>query len=146
MHPASFVKDSLLVEVRIMDGPYKGKKGWVTAGQFKLPDGLGETVAISGSVQHERVKVDAAEQAQKLVVKVEPIMPPLARQAGVTGTVRFNAVIAPDGSIKRLLIASGHPLLFTAAKEAVGQWVYKPTLLNGKAVEVETQIELEMRQ
>jgi protein TonB len=81
-------------------------------------------------------------QAVNLINKVTPMYPPLAKQARIQGTVRFNATIAKDGTVKNLEIVSGHPLLAEAAQEAVRQWVYRPTLLNGQPVEVETQIDV----
>ena len=56
--------------------------------------------------------------------------------------VRLNAIIGKDGTIQNLQVASGHPLLVPSALEAVKQWVYKPTLLNGEPVEVITQIDV----
>ncbi|HBY59718.1 MAG TPA: energy transducer TonB, partial [Solibacterales bacterium] len=58
------------------------------------------------------------------------------------GTVRFNAIIGRDGTIQNLTVVSGHPLLVPSALEAVKQWVYQPTLLNGEPVEVITQIDV----
>ena len=81
-------------------------------------------------------------QALNLLVKVNPGYPPLAKQAGVEGTVGLLATIAPDGAVKQLEAQSGHPLLIPAAMEAVKQWVYKPTLLNGQPVEVSTRIDV----
>jgi protein TonB len=81
-------------------------------------------------------------QAARLVNQPRPVYPPLARQARIQGTVRFNAIIGKDGRIENLTLVSGHPLLVPAATEAVKQWVYKPTLLNGEPVEVVTQIDV----
>lgn len=81
-------------------------------------------------------------QAANLIRKVMPNYPPLARQARISGTVRFTAVISRDGTIQNLQLVSGHPLLVEAAREAVKLWVYKPTLLNGESVEVVTQIDV----
>lgn len=75
-------------------------------------------------------------QAAKLIKRVIPMYPPLARQARVSGTVQLVGVIAKDGTIQQLQVASGHPLLVRAALDAVRQWIYRPTLLNGQAVEV----------
>jgi len=72
----------------------------------------------------------------------KPQYPPLARQARIQGTVRFNAIIGKDGNIANLTLVSGHPLLVPAATAAVKQWVYKPTLLNGEPVEVVTVIDV----
>jgi protein TonB len=89
-----------------------------------------------------RVNVGGQVQAANLVRKVMPNYPPLAKQARISGTVRFTAVIARDGTIQNLQFVSGHPLLVEAAREAVKLWVYKPTLLNGEPVEVVTQIDV----
>jgi protein TonB len=73
---------------------------------------------------------------------VRPTYPKPAKQARIQGTVRFNAVIAKDGAIQSLQVVSGHPLLIPAATEAVRQWIYRPTQLNGESVEVQTQIDV----
>jgi periplasmic protein TonB len=75
-------------------------------------------------------------QEANLLKKVIPVYPPLARQARVAGTVELVGIIAKDGTIQQLQVVSGHPLLVKAALDAVRQWVYRPTLLNGQAVEV----------
>ena len=81
-------------------------------------------------------------QAVNLIQKVTPLYPPEAKQARVQGTVRMNATIDREGHIVDLDVISGHPLLVPSALEAVRQWVYKPTLLNGNPVEVITQIDV----
>ncbi len=75
-----------------------------------------------------------------LVRKVLPIYPPLARSARIQGTVVMEAMISKSGTIEKLRLLSGHPLLAPAAVEAVRQWRYRPYILNGEPVEVETQI------
>ena len=90
----------------------------------------------------ERIRVGGNVQAANLVRKVTPVYPPLAKQARVQGTVRFTAIIGRDGAIQNLQLVSGHPLLVPAATEAVKQWVYRPTMLNGEPVEVITQIDV----
>ncbi len=75
-----------------------------------------------------------------LVNRVEPKYPEIARIAHVSGTVVLSAVIATDGSIQSLHVVSGSALLVGAALDAVRQWRYKPTLLDGKPVEVQTLI------
>ena len=67
---------------------------------------------------------------------MEPVYPPLARAARISGAVELTGVIATDGRIRELRVVSGHPLLAKAALEAVRQWVYEPTVLNGEPVEV----------
>jgi protein TonB len=90
----------------------------------------------------QRIRVGGNVQAANLIKKVTPTYPPLARQARVQGTVRFTAIIGKDGTIQNLQLVSGHPLLVPAATEAVKQWLYKPTMLNGEPVEVITQIDV----
>jgi len=93
-------------------------------------------------VTPQRIRVGGNVQAANLIRKVTPVYPPLAKQARVSGTVRFTAVIAKDGTIQQLSLVSGHPLLVQSAQDAVKQWLYKPTLLNGEPVEVVTQIDV----
>lgn len=87
-------------------------------------------------------RVGGDVQAAKLIYQVRPAYPPPAKQARIQGTVRLQAVIARDGSIQNLLLSSGHPLLVPSAMEAVRQWRYRPTTLNGETVEVLTQIDV----
>ena len=78
----------------------------------------------------------------KLVKKVIPDYPALAKMARVSGVVHLLGVIAKDGTIQNLQLISGPPLLARAAMEAVRQWVYEPTLLNGQPVEVIAPIDV----
>ena len=75
-----------------------------------------------------------------LVHRVEPMYPPLARQLGRAGRVELRAIIAADGTIQSLQVVSGDPLFYQSAMDAVRQWRYKPTVLNGEAVEIDTFI------
>jgi len=93
-------------------------------------------------VTPKQIRVGGNVQAAKLVNQPKPQYPPLARQARIQGVVRFNAVIGKDGAIQNLTLVSGHPLLVPSATEAVRQWRYQPTLLNGEPVEVVTQIDV----
>jgi protein TonB len=90
----------------------------------------------------QRVRVGGNVIAANLIKKVTPNYPPLAKQARISGQVRFTAIIGKDGTIQNLQLITGHPLLVAAAQEAVKQWIYKPTLLNGEPVEVITQIDV----
>jgi TonB family protein len=90
----------------------------------------------------QRIRVGGEVQKAKLVQRTEPIYPPLAAQARISGVVRLNVIIGKDGSVENTTVASGHPILVPSAMEAVKQWVYQPTLLNGQPVEVATQIEV----
>jgi periplasmic protein TonB len=90
----------------------------------------------------QRVRVSSGVSTGMLVRKVPPSYPPLARQARIQGTVVLQATISKEGSIENLQLISGHPMLAPAAIEAVKQWKYKPYLLNGEPVEVETQVQV----
>ena len=93
--------------------------------QIKLP----QRVRVGGSVQHAI-----------LIRQVRPRYPALALQARIQGAVILEAIISQQGSVKNLRVIRGHPLLITRALEAVRQWRYKPTVLNGVPVEVITRI------
>ncbi|MDR3792216.1 MAG: M56 family metallopeptidase [Terracidiphilus sp.] len=80
------------------------------------------------------------DAAGNLISKVAPKYPPEAKKARIQGTVVLNAIIGTDGHMKELRVLSGAAPLVQAAMEAVRQWVYKPYLLNGKPVQVETTI------
>jgi len=75
-----------------------------------------------------------------LIRRVEPTYPSLARTARIQGQVLLSAVIGKDGAIENLRVLTGHPLLVGAAVDAVRQWRYRPYILNGDAIEVETKI------
>lgn len=89
-----------------------------------------------------RVRRGGEVQEAMLVHRVIPAYPPLARQARIEGRVVFRAVISAQGLIRSLELVSGHPLLVEPAREAVRQWRYRPTLLNGEPCEVDTVIEV----
>jgi protein TonB len=72
--------------------------------------------------------------------RVEPLYPALARQMRIAGVVELRGVIGTDGRIHELKVLSGHPMLVRAAVDAVSQWIYAPTILNGQAVEVAAPI------
>lgn len=90
----------------------------------------------------QRIRVGGAVQKARMLRQVQPQYPQLARNARIQGTVRLSAIIGKDGSIQELQVLDGHPLLIPAAIQAVKEWRYKPTLLNGQAVEVSTQIDV----
>ena len=81
----------------------------------------------------------------QLVNRVEPVYPHIASISGIQGQVKLHAIIARDGRIQSLNVISGHPLLAHAALEAVEQWRYRPYILNGERVEVETFITINFR-
>lgn len=90
----------------------------------------------------KRIRVGGQVQAAKIVDQLRPIYPPLAKQARIQGVVRLEAIINRQGLIENLRVVSGHPLLIQSALDAVRQWRYQPTLLNGEPVEVVTTIDV----
>jgi protein TonB len=91
-------------------------------------------------VTPQRVRISQGVTKGLLVHRVEPTYPTLAKAARVQGEVILTAVISTNGEIENLQLVSGHPMLVPAALAAVKQWRYKPYLLNGQPVEVETTI------
>jgi len=87
-----------------------------------------------------RVKQGGNVTAASILNQTRPVYPALARQARIQGNVVLHAIIDKDGKVAQLEVISGHPLLVQSALDAVKQWRYKPTLLNGDPVEVDTTI------
>jgi len=109
----------------------------------RLPDAGGAPPPVKQAASAPQlIRVGGAVQSADLIRRVTPVYPELARKARVQGTVRFSAVIGKGGVIQDLQLVSGPSLLVQAAADAVKQWVYRPTLLNGEPVEVITQIEV----
>jgi protein TonB len=88
------------------------------------------------------LRVSTSVQAALLIFGPKPVYPPLAKAARVHGTVRLQAVIGVDGHIRNLCLTSGPPLLVKAALDAVQQWRYRPTVLNGSPVDVATEVDV----
>jgi periplasmic protein TonB len=99
-------------------------------------------MAVPKVATPQRVRVSQGVSTGLLIKKTQPNYPPLARQARIQGTVVLQAEISKNGDIQNLRLISGHPMLAPAAIEAVKQWKYKPYLLNGEPVEVETQVQV----
>lgn len=93
----------------------------------------------------QRVRVSQGVTKGMLVYRIEPAYPPLAREARIQGVVVLTAIIDKDGNIHNLQLVSGHPMLAPAAIDAVKHWRYKPFLLNGQPVEVETTVTVNFR-
>jgi protein TonB len=102
----------------------------LTASSSKPPLAPG-TVTVGGRVQ-----------SAKLISKVDPVYPNIARQARISGTVELAVIIGPDGHVQDAHVISGHPLLRAAAMDVVPQWVYQPTLLKGQPVAVSTTVDV----
>ncbi len=105
--------------------------------QLMNPTHVEPTIATTMT---KRWKVSGGVEQGLLIQEVRPAYPSLARRAGVQGEVVLQAVIGKDGRIENLHAVSGNALLIKAALDAVSRWRYRPYLLNGEPVEVETQI------
>ncbi len=117
--------------------------GGVRGGAGGVPDGvLGVTGSMTGIVPPKPLRLGGKVQAAKIVSQVRPMYPPEAAEQGIGGTVKLEAIITATGTIREIKVLSGEPLLADSALEAVRQWRYRPTYLNGQAVEVITQIEV----
>jgi len=103
---------------------------------------INSTAAVPKIATPQRVRVSTGVATGLLIKKVQPNYPPLARQARIQGTVVLQAEISKEGTIQNLQLISGHPMLAPAAIEAVKQWRYKPYLLNGEPVAVDTQVQV----
>ena len=126
-----------------MAGVVGGVPGGVPGGQMGGVIGgiISSTpVSVPKAATPTRVRVSQGVTQGLLIRKVQPTYPPLARQARIQGQVLLQAEISKDGTIQNLRLISGHPMLTSAAIDAVKQWRYKPYILNGEPVEVETQI------
>ena len=131
----------------ISGGVVGGVPGGIPGGQ--LGGVIGGIVSSTSSVAAvpsltkptpQRVRVSQGVSKGLLIYRTEPTYPPLARQAHIQGVVVLTAVVDKDGNIQNLQVESGHPMLAPAAIEAVKHWRYKPFLLSGQPVEVETTV------
>jgi periplasmic protein TonB len=125
-----------------MSGVVGGVPGGVPGGQMNGVIGgiISNAPMAVPKVAVQRVRVSQGVTQGMVLHKVQPVYPPLARTARVQGTVVLAAVIGKDGTIQNLHVISGHPLLTQAALDAVKQWRYRPYILNGEPVEVDTQV------
>jgi TonB family protein len=95
------------------------------------------TTSAAGNL---RIRVAGNVQEVQIIKRVPLVYPPLARQTKVSGTVKLHVLIDKQGNVTEVQAISGHPLLIQSAMDAVKQWQYKPTLLNGRPVLVETEV------
>ena len=91
---------------------------------------------------HKVVRVGGNLKAPRQIYNVDPVYPPLARESRISGTVVIDAVVDERGNVVQARVVSGHPLLIKAALNAVLQWKYEPTLLNGEPVSVEWEFQV----
>jgi periplasmic protein TonB len=121
--------------------PFDGA-GINVPGAIPMADARGTTPLPPVPPQPKAPKVVHLSQidASKLISRVEPIYPVLAKQIGKSGKVELHAIIGEDGTIQSLEAVGGDPMFFASAMQAAKQWRYTPTLLNGQAVKVDTYI------
>jgi protein TonB len=112
-----------------------GSPGGVIGGIFKGSEA--PTVKVEAP---KKVSISGGVMAGNLIQKTTPVYPPIAKAARVQGTVVLQATISKTGAIEGLHVVSGPPMLQQAAKDAVMTWRYKPYLLSGEPVEVETTV------
>jgi len=115
--------------------------------QAGLSVALGCCLPAFGEVSPAPKRIHVSENAEKknLIRKTPPPYPELARDAGIRGPVKFRAVIGKYGCVQNVNLISGHPFLVREAQDAVMDWLYRPTLVNGEPVEVVTTIEVDFR-
>jgi protein TonB len=93
--------------------------------------------AVSGPI-----RISSLTAESEIILKTMPIYPPIARAARIEGTVRLAATISKNGTIENLRVTSGPAMLQQAALNAVSCWRYRPYLLDGQPVEVETTVDV----
>ncbi len=116
-----------------------GISGGVPGG---VKDGVPGGVPAEDSPAPKRIRVGGNAQSNNLIYKLTPKYPQEAKEARVQGTVTLAVTVGSDGRVKDVQLLSGPDLLVQSAMEAVWQWVYRPTLLNGEPVEVITQVDV----
>jgi protein TonB len=120
-----------------MEGMAGGSASGVMGG---ILGGLGSSAPVVKAAPPKKIAVSAGVIAGNKIGGVDPRYPAIAKAARIQGTVVLQASISKEGTIQNLKVVSGPPMLQQAAVEAVKTWRYKPYLLNGQPVEVETQV------
>jgi TonB family protein len=118
-------------------GDQPGGGGGVVTGTIAISSDPGKSIAVP-----QRIRISSGVAQGLLEQKVKPVYPPDARDQGIQGVVTLQAIIDKEGNVANLQLISGHPLLAPAAIEAVKQWKYRPYLLNGNPLEVNTQVQV----
>jgi len=104
------------------------------------PPQAAQPPAAAPTQKPTRIRVAGKVQQAMLVHRVMPVYPPDAKGAHISGTVLLHLIIDKGGAVEKVEYISGPPELKTSAMDAIKQWRYKPTLLNGEPVEVDTMI------
>ncbi len=117
-----------------------GQLGGVIGGIISSTSNLSSVPKLAILVAPKRVRISQGVTAGRLIQRIDPAYPALARAGRIQGEVVLTAIISRSGEIQNLVLVSGHPMLVPDAIQAVKQWRYRPFLLNGEPVEVETTI------
>ena len=117
-----------------------GQLGGVIGGILNSTSNAAAVPKLAAPAAPKRIRISQGVTEGRLIQKIEPKYPPVALSARIQGQVLLAAVISKTGEIQNLMLVSGHPMLVPAAIAAVKQWRYRPYLLNGEPVEVETTI------
>jgi periplasmic protein TonB len=123
----------------VVGGVPGGQLGGVIGGIVSQTSTLAAVPKLA-VLQPKRIRISQGVTKGLLIQKIEPKYPPLALAARIWGEVILKAIITKDGEIKELELVSGHPMLTAAAIVAVRQWRFRPYLLNGEPIEVETTV------
>ncbi len=129
------VRENPSAPATVVDAPVAPKPSAPTT-----PGAVAPPSPAANSPTASRVHVSEKDQAARLTSSVPPVYPPLARQARISGTIRLHVIISKSGVPQSIEVLSGPPLLVASAIQAVRQYQYQPTLLNGEPVEVETEV------
>jgi protein TonB len=123
-------------------GAVGGVAGGIAGGSAGVLGGIlgGTNMPPPPKAAPQRIRVGGNVQQAAIVHQMQPVYPQIAKTAHIQGTVILHAIIAKDGTVQELQYVSGPPLLMRNAMDAVRQWRYRPTLLNGEPVEVDTTI------
>jgi protein TonB len=149
--PSKIPKQVKMIKEEEAPPPVMGVAGGVVGG---VPGGQpgGVIGSLISTANHtSNIAPKPAEIPKRLVVsqgvslgmlqrQVEPVYPMIAQRAHVQGTVTLRAIISTKGTIESLQVVEGHPILVVAAMDAVKQWRYRPYMLSGQPVEVETTV------
>ncbi len=117
-----------------------GQLGGVIGGIISATSNIAAVPKLAMPAPPKRVRISQGVTEGRLIQKIQPEYPPIARAARIQGQVVLSAIISKTGEIQNLVLVSGHPMLVQAAIRAVQQFRYRPFLLNGEPVEVETTI------
>ena len=138
---------AMLDEREVAAAPNLGQIGVLggtgNSGEAGVWRSLGNNIAVSppplAAVPPRPIKVSHWAEGN-VIYRVQPIYPPLARQARIQGPVQLRAIISKTGTIENLQAISGHPMLIQSALNAVRQWRYRPYMLNDEPIPIETEI------